>query len=266
MQPKSTSLIVTTYNWPQALNLVLASILKQSVLPDEVIIADDGSTAATRDLIIKYQQIFPKPLIHSWQEDKGFRVSRARNKAIANAAGEYIILIDGDMLLHPHFVSDHKRAAQKKRFVQGRRSLLTRAISQQALASEKIHFSILSTEIKNKINAIHIPWLSPLVSRLFSRQSFHSVRGCNMAMWKEDLITVNGFNEDFIGWGREDSELVLRLLHNGICRYDLRLGGIAYHLYHRENARNTLAQNTQLLENAVSARSRYCARGLRDHS
>lgn len=263
--PPTTSLIVTTYNWPQALDLVLASVLKQSVLADEVIVADDGSTAATRDLIITYQQRFPIPLVHSWQEDKGFRLSRARNKAIAKAAGEYIILIDGDMVLHPHFIRDHKRAAIKKHFVQGRRTLLTHAISQTALASKQTRFPLWSTGIKNKMNALHIPWLSPLVSRLFSRQSFCSVRGCNMAIWKEDLITVNGFNEDFVGWGREDSELVLRLLNNGICRYDLRLGGIAYHLYHQENTRNTLRQNTQLLENAKSAHSRCCARGLRDH-
>jgi len=264
MPPKSTSLIITTYNWPQALDLVLASVLKQSVLADEVIVADDGSTSATRDLVTKYQQAFPIPLMHSWQEDEGFRVSRARNKAIAKAAGEYIVLIDGDMVLHRHFIGDHKRAAQKKRFVQGRRCLLTDATSQKALANQQIHFPILSPEIKNKMNALRIPLLSPLVSRLFSTQSFYSVRSCNMAIWKEDLITVNGFNEDFVGWGREDSELVLRLLNTGVCRYDLRLGGIAYHLYHRENARNTLTQNTQLLENAINAHSRRCARGLHE--
>lgn len=265
MKPKSLSLIITTYNWPEALDLVLDSVKNQSDLPDEIIIADDGSTQETADLVAYYQRHFSVPVIHSWQEDTGFRLSRSRNRAIAKAQGEYIVMIDGDMLLHPHFIRDHKQAAKRGQFIQGRRTLLTQELSKQALSHKQHRFSTWASGIKNKLNALRIPFLSPLISKLFSKQSYYSVRGCNMSMWRRDLITVNGFNEDFVGWGREDSEFVLRMLNNGISRYDLRLGGVAYHLYHKENTRDKLDENDELLEKAVKMRQRTCQHGLKDH-
>lgn len=263
--PQSLSLIITTYNWPQALELVLMSVMQQSVLPDEVIIADDGSTVLTRDLIAKFQEHFPVPLLHSWQEDDGFRLARSRNKAIAKATGDYIVMIDGDMVLHRHFLRDHQHIAKANQFVQGRRVILTEAITKQAFDTKNIHFSARSPEVKNKFNTLSCPLLSPLISALFSKQSYRSVRGCNMAMWKQDLIRVNGFNEDFVGWGREDSEFVLRMLNSGIKRKDLRLGGVAYHLYHHEQTRNKLDDNDRLLEEAVKNRVTTCQHGLSTH-
>lgn len=265
MQPTLLTLIVTTYNWPEALELVLLSIKKQLILPDEVIIADDGSTIATQDMISQYQRNFPVPLIHSWQEDQGFRLARSRNQAIAKAKGDYIVMIDGDMILQRNFIQDHKRIAKPHQFVQGRRVILTENISQDAVTNKNICFSFFSSEVKNKINSLHCPLLSPIISTLFSKQSYHSVRGCNMAMWKNDLIAVNGFNEDFVGWGREDSEFVLRMLNNGIKRKDLRLGGIAYHLFHHENPRQNLDKNDRLLEEAVKNHITYCQHGLANH-
>lgn len=265
IKPNGISLVVTTYNWPQALQLVLLSVLKQSSLPDEVIIADDGSTQETIDLITQLQPTFPVPLIHSWQEDLGFRAARSRNLAIAKAQHDYIVMIDGDMVLHRHFIRDHKNAAETATFIQGRRVILREQITQQSFQTKNIRFSLFSGQVKNKINAICYPLLSPLVSKLFSKQSSRSVRTCNMAVWKSDLIAVNGFNEAFVGWGREDSELVVRLLNKGVKRKDLRLGGVAYHLYHQENTRDQLAQNDQQLEYAIENRITYCEHGLSAH-
>lgn len=264
MKPNSVSLIITTYNWPEALNLVLASVRGQSHPPNEVIIADDGSKKSTQDLIRYQQKTFPIPLIHSWQQDNGFRLARSRNKAIARSTSDYIIMIDGDMILHPHFVRDHCKAAKGGQFIQGRRTLLTKALSQIAFNTQLTHFSSFHRGIKNKINSLRIPWLSSPISHCFSKQSCHSVRGCNMSMWKDDLFLVNGFNEEFVGWGREDSEFVLRLLNNGIKRYDLRLAGVAYHLYHPEQARDQLKENDRLLDEAIASRPMRCKRGLLD--
>ena len=106
------SLVTPTYNWPEALELLLKSVLNQSVLPDEVIIADDGSKPDTKLLIDQYKKDFPIPLIHIWHEDKGNRKPRIMNKAIAKANYEYIIEIDGDIIMNRYFIQDHLDLSQ----------------------------------------------------------------------------------------------------------------------------------------------------------
>lgn len=265
MQPKSVSLIVTTYNWPQALELVLLSIKQQSQLPNEVIIADDGSGAETRQLIALYQQDFPVPLIHSWQEDIGFRAARSRNLAIAKTQSEYIVMIDGDMILHRHFIRDHSRIAKNNYFTQGRRVILTQTMTEKLFQLRTTTIPLCSSEVKNKLNAICCPCLSTVFSPLLSKKSYQSIRSCNFAAWKADIIAVNGFNEDFTGWGREDSEFVVRLLNHGGKRQDLRFGGVAYHLYHNENTRDNLTDNDQRLALAIKNNQQYCENGITQH-
>ncbi len=265
MNKFSVSLIVTTYNRPDALELVLMSIKNQSVLPTEVIIADDGSTEETAILISNYQRDYPIPLVHCWQDDIGFRLSRSRNIAIARAMGEYLIMIDGDMVLHHHFVRDHVAAAKKNQFIQGRRVILTAAETENALKEKRTTFNIFSSGVKNKINALCSPILSKLFSGLFSKHDHTSVRGCNMAFWRIDVLKINGFNENFTGWGREDSEFVVRLLNIHIHRKDLRFGGVAYHLYHNESSQHNLYTNDHLLELAISEKTTYCDLGLSAH-
>ena len=101
------SLIITTYNWKEALEVALLSAFGQTLLPDEIIVADDGSRAGTGNIVASLAKDAPIPVLHSWQEDKGFRLARSRNRAIAKARGEYIILVDGDVVLEKHFIEDH---------------------------------------------------------------------------------------------------------------------------------------------------------------
>ncbi|WP_392561348.1 glycosyltransferase family 2 protein [Orbus sturtevantii] len=265
MRPKSVSLIVTTYNWPKALELVLLSIKTQSVLPNEVIIADDGSKQETRELIARYQKSFPIPLIHSWQEDLGFRLARSRNLAIAKSESDYIIMIDGDMILHRHFIRDHKLIAKPNYFVQGRRVILSELFTQMLFENNKTKISLFNTGVQNKLNAISCRLLAPIATKFLSKNDYSSVRGCNMAYWRNDVISINGYNEDFVGWGREDSEFVVRLLNNHIIRQDLRFGGVAYHLYHHENSRHNLDDNDQLLKLAVKNSVHNCEHGLNQY-
>ena len=98
------SLIITTYNRPDALLLVLKSVEHQSLVPNEVIIADDGSNDKTQELIDDFITHSNINIIHSFQKDKGFRAAKSRNKAISKSTGDYIILIDGDMILHRNFI------------------------------------------------------------------------------------------------------------------------------------------------------------------
>lgn len=258
----TSSLIITTYNRPDALELVLLSILKQKKLPNEVIIADDGSTDSTRNLITHYQTIFPIPLIHSWQADEGFRAASSRNLAIKKTQFEYIIMIDGDMILEPHFILDHVNSAKKGFFIQGRRVLLDKVLTELALKENKIKFHFLESHLSNRLNAIRCPLFSKIVTPALSKKDTSSVRSCNFSLWKKDILKVNGFNEDFIGWGREDSELVVRLMNLGITRLDLRFGGIGYHLFHPDNTRQMLLQNDQLLQNAITQKWVRCQNGI----
>jgi glycosyltransferase involved in cell wall biosynthesis len=132
----NVSLIVLTYNWPQALARVLDGIAAQTRLPDEVIVADDGSGEPTRQLIETVARDFPAPLRHLWQEDRGFRAARARNRGIAAASGDYVILLDGDMLLHRAFIVDHLMLAAPGFFLQGGRIKANEAETQRLLAGK----------------------------------------------------------------------------------------------------------------------------------
>src|SRR6187402_301013 len=125
-----TALLIATYNWPQALHLVLKSAMAQSVLPDEILIADDGSKEETKELIAQFQKDSPIPIRHFWQEDKGFRKSKILNKSVADSTSQYIIQVDGDCIMHPKFVEDHKNAAEKGVYLYGSRvNILPEAVA-----------------------------------------------------------------------------------------------------------------------------------------
>lgn len=261
------SLIITTYNRKDALELVLLSVSKQKKMPHEVIIADDGSKDDTRVFIEDYRKNFPVPLLHCWQEDLGFRAGQIRNKAIAMARGNYIILIDGDVVLHPNFILEHAINAKPNQFIQGSRVLLSVETTKKALQNKTIHYSTFSKGIKNRLNTISLKHLSIPFSLLFSiKQNIKGARSCNMSCWKSDLIKVNGFSEEFVGWGREDSELVVRLLNNEIKRLNLKFGAVVYHLWHNENRKDDLLlKNDEILLNAIEEKRKICQVGLNQH-
>ena len=181
-------LIICTYNWPEALRLVLASVVKQSVVPNEIIIADDGSTQLTCHLINEFSEQTSIPVIHSWQEDKGCRIPHSRNKAIAKSSSEYIIMVDGDTVLHKDFIKDHMKYAQKGIYIQGSRVLLqplfTKSIINNLFFNKPVFFS---QEAKNKVNMLRIPFFAWLMSH-FKSQNINRIRGCNYSIFREDIV------------------------------------------------------------------------------
>ena len=258
------SLIITTYNWEKALEQVIKSAFNQSVLPDEMIIADDGSKPSTKELIRGFQKDSPISLIHSWQEDLGFRAAMSRNKAIARASNEYLIIIDGDIVLHPDFIRDHQKHAEKNQFTIGPRVILSEQTS-NLIFNQKINsISYFTKGIRNRKNTVR----SPILTKLFSTQttSLKGIRSCNMGFLKEDAIKINGFNEDFTGWGREDSEFAVRLFNAGLKRKNIKFNAIGYHLYHPENTRKNLQKNDEILENSISSKIIRCDNGLDKHN
>ena len=257
------SLVLTTYNRPDALQLVLESALSQSVMPGEVIVADDGSTDPTAAIVRALVPGFAERgvrLRHVWHPDEGFRAAAIRNRALATATGEYILLIDGDCVLHHDYVRSHLAFARPGRFVQGTRVLLSETRTRQALDSREIRFGALERGVGNRLNALPLSWLSPLVPT--PSDPLKGVRSCNMGFWLADAERVNGFNERFVGWGREDSEFVARLVNAGVRRRKLKFGGIMYHLWHPERSRDALTANDELLESVRRAGATWADEGM----
>ena len=254
------SLIITTYNWKEALELSMLSVLQQTRKPDEIIIADDGSSQDTEELVQHMAGGSPIPILHMWQEDKGFRAAQIRNKAIATAAGEYLVVIDGDIILHRGFIEDHEEVARPGFFSQGSRVLLTRNKTAVVLQTKKRNFSFHEFGLENRQNSIR----SRFLSRLFSAQPKHlkGIRSCNFGLWRADALAVNGFNEDFEGWGREDSELAARLINRGIRRQNIKFRALAYHLFHPEHPKESLGRNDRILENTIKEGSSWCKNGI----
>lgn len=256
-----TTLLITTYNWPEALDITLLSIQNQVLKPSEIIIADDGSGIETLKLIKLWQSKSEVPIIHSWQEDVGFRLAASRNKAISKSTGDYIIMVDGDLILHQNFIKDHVKHSKKNQFVIGPRVLLNENYSIKLLRDKNISFSVPSRGIlTNKKNLINNNFLSNLFS--YQTKSDKQVRGCNMACFKLDLISINGFNEDFVGWGREDTELVNRLLNLNVSRKNIKFNSNTLHIFHKENSKKMLSLNDDILEKTKKNKLIRCENGL----
>lgn len=237
------SLIITTYNWPQALRLSVESVWTQTVLPKEIIIADDGSKEETRETVDLLCKQSPIPIIHVWQPNEGFQLSKIRNRGIAAASSEYIIFIDGDCILEPHFIEDHIYYAQLGRGVCGSRVKLASFATTKILKSGSfIKPFFLSPKIRfgYNLSAIRNRWLSNRyvyeIGKLQTNAKFH---GCNMAFWKSDAIRINGFDEAYTSWGWEDCDFGLRLRRTGVMIKYIRFAALLYHLFHHKKANNS---------------------------
>ena len=258
----TVSLIISTYNWPRALYLCLDSVMQQSVLPDEILIADDGSGMETRDVVRHFERISPVPVRHIWHEDRGFRVAAIRNKAIAASRCDYLIQIDGDLILQRNFIQDHIAFAKEGHYVAGSRGIITEALTRKVLSGEITSLSALSRGVRNSNNVVRIPLMAYLY-RTLGPSRF--VKGCNMAFWRSDLIRVNGYDEEFRGWGGEDSELATRLNNSGVRQRCMKLPGIVFHLYHGKCDRDRQSANEERYKQSLSEHRTRCRCGLDRH-
>nr|MDQ3056919.1 glycosyltransferase [Pseudomonadota bacterium] len=194
----TASLVVTTYNWKQALALCLRSIAAQRMLPCEVIVADDGSREDTGAMVVDIARDFPAPLKHVWQDDAGFRAARVRNLGIAASTGDYVIFIDGDMVLHPQFVADHVSLIRPGIFLQGGRLNASPDESARLLAGGQARFTPWMRGHFKRKHALRWRWLAARKARA---NDGGQVMSCNMGVWRSDLDRVNGFDDDYEGWG-----------------------------------------------------------------
>ncbi len=258
-----TSLVITTYNREDALALVLESAARQTHRPDEVIVADDGSRPETGEVVAAFAARAPFPVRHSWQEDLGFRAAASRNRAFAAASGDYLVMVDGDIVLHRRFLEDHLGAARQGWYVQGSRVMLSPRATARALARKQTSFHPLAPGLGNRLNAFHSRALSAFASH--TNTDVFRVRSANLACWRADVLRVNGFDEDFVGWGCEDSDFVARLQHAGVTRMHLKFAAIGYHLWHRHEPRDALPENERRLAETLASWKVRCGNGIEKH-
>ncbi len=262
------SVIVTTYNREDALDAVLRSLARQTDRDFEVVVADDGSTAATAALIDAWKTKLGHQLDHAWHEDRGFRAAEIRNRAILMSHGAYCIFLDGDCIVRPDFVATHRRLAEPGRFVTGNRILLsrdlTRSVLEKKLAPENWGLPEWFTQRMrggvNRLAAVLRLPLGPL--RRLRGNLWRGARSCNLAVWRSDLDRVDGFDADYSGWGKEDSDILVRLLHAGVRRKDGIFATGVLHLWHPDADRSRLDENERRLGDIVAGDRIRAQRGL----
>ena len=271
-QAATISVVITTYNRPDALTAVVEACFLQDDKNFEIIIADDGSGANTRDCIDRLRARSPVLLKHVWQPDDGFRAAMARNRGTLAATGDYIIFLDGDCIPQRDFIARHRALAQPGFLVSGSRILLSQRFTEQVL-SEHIDVPALGLFDKlryrlrgdmNKVLQLMLRW--PDLGRVRRKFSWRRIKSCNLAVWRADLEKVNGFDESFVGWGHEDSDLVVRLFHAGVLRKDGALATEVLHLWHREARRDEESSNRKVVLERAANKTIQATRGLREHA
>ena len=270
------SVIVTTYNRPDALAAVIRGLLAQTDPDFEVIIADDGSTDATRSMIDGFRPLparGPKRLVHAWQPDDGFRASAARNLGVHASKGEYLVFLDGDCIPRPDFVARHRLLAERGFMVSGSRVLLSERFTAGLLSAQPpmdVHARGFGYWLMQRL-AGHANKAIPLLSfpnsslRHYRSVKWNRIKSCNLAIWRSDYAAVNGFDESFVGWGHEDADLVLRLARHGVRRKGGAFSTEVFHLWHRENTRATESVNRRRVEERMQTGLIRAEIGLSDH-
>jgi len=232
------------------------------------VVADDGSGPATARVVREWAAKKTVPIKHVWHEDRGFRLSEIRNRGIRASAGTYIIFLDGDCIARRDFVAAHRRLAEPGWFVTGTRILisadLTDRILHQGMEPELWGFANWLAYRSRR----HLNRFAPLLElrlgavRKLSARRWRGARGSNMAFWRADLEKVDGFDNAFSGWGREDSDIFIRLIRAGVRRKDGRFATGVLHLWHPDADRSRLAENDRQLDEVLHSARIKARRGL----
>lgn len=258
-------LVITTHARPDALARVLTSLASQSEWPDETIVAEDGRDPPTAALVAEFAAGAPRPVHHVSQDHRGFRAGRIRNRAIARSGADYVILIDGDMVMQQQFIADHLAAARPGFYSQGVRILLDGRATSALMGNDSTTPGPLGRGLGflRRSYALRAPQVSLKLRRLANR--LIATKACNQAFWKDDLLLVNGFDEAMKGWGSEDKELCARLDNAGARRQTLLFSAIAFHLEHPAEPRESAASNKSRWLETVRSGRRRCEIGIDAH-
>ena len=261
-RPASVSLVISTFNQPAALAKAFEGVRRQTRLPEEILISDDGSDEPTRELVKEFSESLPAPVKHIWHPHDGFRKTAILNQTVAAAAGDYLIFTDGDCVPHPKFVADHAALAEKNFWVQGRRCFVREEFV-PAFSAETIPALgwMLAGKISGATKGIRLPF--PIIRRDTKQRG---IIGCNMAFWRADIFAVNGYDEDYTGWGTgEDSDIGTRLYHLGRQRKFVYGRAITFHLNHPPAPRGHHEASLARLAQTIASGKIRCEHGLDRH-
>ncbi|HEX7574168.1 MAG TPA: glycosyltransferase [Bacteroidota bacterium] len=238
--PKIT-LVISVYNKPEVLRLVLAACARQSFPDFEVIVADDGSGPEVRDVVTEARNVSLHPIIHLWHEDRGWRKNVILNNAIRASRGEHLVFIDGDCLPSRYFLLDHWNEREDHRVLLGRRvetserwskELTIRAVETgefEKVGGREILDGLTGRSLRVE-DGIRMP--SRFLRRLLLR-TVKGMLGSNFSVARGDLVAINGFDELYDGPGcGEDSDVQFRLSLAGVSGKSLRNLAIQYHVWH----------------------------------
>lgn len=269
------SVIVPTYNRPAALELCLMSLSVQSMVPDEVLVADDGSDEQTASVIKKFclSKHCNYELKHVWQEDIGFRKPMIINRTVRESSGDYLIFIDGDCVAHKHFVKAHVENAEPEAVLGGKRvefgKKLTERLIQKGKLINKLTFSLLWDSIVSDSRKVDEAFQinSPLLRRILHRDRItdDGIWGCNFSIYRKLFYEINGSDEDFKDGSLEDNDIGIRVLNNGGKVKSVRGKTIVFHLWHqaswnREN--DKFLYNMGIFRKRVEMREARCKNGI----
>lgn len=256
------SVIVTTYNRPDALRAVLEGLAAQSCQDFECVVADDGSGPETRAVVDAMSGRFPGGrLKHVWQEHLGFRAAAIRNRAIEASCGQWVICLDGDCVPLPRFIEGHLRAARADAITRGSRLLCSEILTRESLSGSATLHGLSDSQLRelhaqgkiNRLDAAVGGWRDALRSLMgaLRLESWKSVRTCNMLAPRAAIDAVGGFDERYTGWGYEDSDLVIRLMRHGLHIRRGPADTAVLHLWHPDNPRDNADRNRAMLEETL---------------
>lgn len=251
------SVIMSTYNAEEWLEKVIWGFSVQTVRDFEIIIADDGSTPKTKELLDRLRDLIDVPLVHVWQEDNGFQKSQILNKAIIASNSDYLIFTDGDCIPRKDFVETHLKHREQGYFLSGGYFMLPMNISQSITKEDIIAqkcFNVdwlLSRGLKKsfKNNKLSVGGFMAKLLNFFT-PTRASWNGHNASGWKQDLVFINGFNQE-MQYGGQDRELGERLVNKGLKSKQIRYSAIVVHLDHKRGYVNeeTWKKNFAIREN-----------------
>lgn len=227
------SVLISTYNKPEYLEMCIESYLRQSYDNFELVITDDGSDNRTAQLIHQFQNKTSIPIKHIWQEDQGFRLARVRNLGIVAAQGEYLLFTDQDCIADKDLLKEHIENAKNGQVIQGNRRLFSSKQTNKIL-NLSIE-EIFELNLKKLSKRHHLEYF--FVFRLF--RHFGALVDCNLSGFKKDFLSVNMYDESFSFWGGQDLDLGFRMKTKGYNLAFFKNRSFVYHLYH-QSSRNLL--------------------------
>ncbi len=275
------SVIVPTYNRPQALELCLRSLAGQSMLPAEVLIADDGSGKETRDTVQKMEQELKQrfPIKHVWQEDIGFRKPKILNETVRQSSGDHLLFIDGDCMAHRHFVRTHVEHRDPDAIVSGRRvelgSYLTKRLLEEKKLVTSLSLRLLFDSMRER--SIHsrrvgeaLRITNRTVRRLLHLETVppfpqDGVWGCNFSISRDLFYAINGCDEEFVDGSIEDTDLGVRALNRGKKVLSVRYLTTVFHLWHPSTwnfESEKYRFNLKIIQKRVDNKESACKHGI----